>query len=167
MQIALKTLPSFAEADIYNLAKETTQLQVAGIKTFFSRTVDKAQECMSVANAESMVDTIAEKVIEKSRDISFDIPEDKDGGNESANFLGFRGEDARAWETKAIEVIFRKLTHQQGGNNPRNPGRPQSGRTCRSCESPDHFYRQCPLRFCQACGNKGLDAWNSTCPKYK
>jgi len=36
-------LPSFAEVDIYNLANETTRLQVAGIETFFSRTVDKAQ----------------------------------------------------------------------------------------------------------------------------
>jgi len=45
---------------------------------------------MSVAHAESMVDTIAEKVIEKLRNISFDIPADKDGGNESANFLGYQ-----------------------------------------------------------------------------
>lgn len=167
MQIALKTLPSFAEADIYNLAKETTQLQVAGIKTFFSRTVDKAQECMSVANAESMVDTIAEKVIEKLRNTSFDIPADKDGGNESANFLGYQRRGRKGLGNKSNRGDFRKLTHQQGGNNPRNPGRPQSGRTCRSCESPDHFYRQCPLRFCQACGNKGHNAWNSTCNKYK
>ena len=51
-----------------------------------------------------MVDTIAEKIIEKLRNIPFDIPADKDGGNESANFL--RG------EKKAIEVIFvNKLTN--------------------------------------------------------
>ena len=167
MQIALKTLPSFAEADIYNLAKETTRLQVVGIETFFSRTVDKAQECMSVANAESMVDTIAEKVIEKLRNTSFDIPADKDGGNESANFLGYQRRGRKGRGNKSNRGDFRKQTHQQGRNNPRNPGLPQSGRTCRSCESPDHFYQQCPLRCCQACGNKGHDAWNSTCPKYK
>ena len=49
---------------------------------------------MSVANAESMVDTIAEKVIEKLRNISLDIPADKDGGNESAIFFGIS--EARA-----------------------------------------------------------------------
>ena len=70
---------------------------------------------MTVANAESVLDTIAEKGIEKLCDISFDIPADKDGGNESANFLGyFRSEGTRAGETKAIEVIFvNKLTNNR------------------------------------------------------
>ena len=49
---------------------------------------------MTVANAESMVDTFAEKVMEKLRSVSFDIPADKDEGNESANFFGIS--EARA-----------------------------------------------------------------------
>ena len=167
MQIALKSLASFAGADIYDLAKETTRLQVAGIETFSSRAADKAQECMAVANTESMVDTIADKVIEKLRNISFDIPADKDGGNESANFLGYQRRGRRGKGNTSNRGDFRKPTLQQRRNSPRNPDRPPSGRTCRSCDSPDHFYQQCPLRFCQACGNKGHDAWNSTCPKYK
>ena len=137
MQIALTTLPSFAEADINTLAMETTRLQVAGIETFSSNTVDKAKECMAVASTESMVDTTVDKVIEKLRNIFFHTSTDKNGGNDSANFVGYqmRGGKGRG----------RGNFHHQRKGNPRNPGSFQSERKCRACESADHFYQQCPF----------------------
>ena len=38
---------------------------------------------------------------------------------------------------------------------------------CRICNGTDHLFRQCPSRYCQACGKKGHDGWEKTCPKYK
>ena len=59
MQIALKSLPCFIEADIDKLATETMRLQLAGIDSF---AVKKAQKCMSVDSV-SIVDEIAAKVL--------------------------------------------------------------------------------------------------------
>ena len=38
---------------------------------------------------------------------------------------------------------------------------------CRSCQATGHLFRNCPVRFCQACGSRGHDAWNVICPNYK
>ena len=118
MQIALKALPSFAEADINTLAMEATPLQVAGIETFSSNTVDKAKECMAIASTEGMDDTIADKVIEKLRNIPFHTSTDKDWGNESANFVGYqmRGGKGRG------RGSFRNRIHQQRGAIQEIPG---------------------------------------------
>ena len=81
MQISLKSLPSFTDADIDKLATETMRLQIAGIDSFAS---NKAQECMSV-------DAIAEKVIEKLHSTSINIHGGNDGGRQetaTANFVG-------------------------------------------------------------------------------
>ena len=43
----------------------------------------------------------------------------------------------------------------------------QSKNKCRACQSPEHFVRNCLTHFCQACGARGYDAWNSACPNYE
>ena len=37
---------------------------------------------------------------------------------------------------------------------------------CRVCTSTEHLFRQCPSRYCQACGGQGHDGWQKICPKY-
>ncbi len=65
MQIALKSLPSFADAEINDLATETTRLQLAGIEKNSAIKGQKMQECMNVDSSKCMIDAIAEKVAEK------------------------------------------------------------------------------------------------------
>ena len=43
---------------------------------------------------------------------------------------------------------------------------PQNDMKCRSCHGTGHLFPNCPVRFCQACGNRGHDAWNESCPNY-
>ena len=163
MQIALKSLPCFIEADIDKLAKETMRLQLAGIDSF---AVEKGQKCMSVDN-ESIVDEIAEKVIEKLQGTlnlsqGGDVEDKQDSA--TANFVGnsWRGNQRRG-----RRGAFSNRYTQPRSRNPRNNSTAQRGRNCRACGSPEHFFRDCPHRFCQACGNKGHDAWNSSCSKYQ
>ncbi len=89
MQIALKALQDFDKADISKLALETTRLQLAGIGSFAA---DNPQQCMNV-DSPSLVDTIAEKVIEKMKISSVSFPGGEDGGNNetgNATYSGYR-----------------------------------------------------------------------------
>ena len=163
MQIALKSLPNFNDADVDKLTTETMRLQLAGIDSFAS---ENTQKCMSVESP-SMVDQIADKVIEKMKGISIDSHGGDDGGKQesaSANFVGNKG---KGYQRRGTRGNFPNKSYRPRAGNPSNNRTPQRGRKCRTCESPEHFFRECPLRFCQACGNKGHDAWDSSCPKYQ
>ena len=88
MQIALKSLPSFNDADVDKLTSETMRLQLAGIDSFAS---ENNQKCMVSVEGPSMVDEIAEKVIERMKGISIGSHWGEDGGKQetaSANFVG-------------------------------------------------------------------------------
>ena len=163
MQIALKSQPGFIEADIDKLASETTRLQLAGIDSF---AFEKVQQCMSVDSA-SMVDEIAAKVIEKLKGTltisdGGDVEDKQDSA--AANFVG---NNWRGYQRRGRRGTFSNRSNQPRSRNPRNNGTAQRGRNCRVCGNPDHFFRDCPNRFCQACGNKGHDAWNASCSKYQ
>ena len=81
MQIALKSLLSFNDADVDKLTTETMRLQLAGIDSFAS---ENTQKCMSVESP-SMVDQIADKVIEKMKGISIDNQGVTTGANKKAH----------------------------------------------------------------------------------
>lgn len=55
---------------------------------------------------------------------------------------------------------------QQRGSRGSGKGR-GTPRQCRNCDSTEHLVRQCPSRFCPACGGRGHDAWEKSCPKYR
>lgn len=163
MQIALKSLPSFSDADIDKLAAETMRLQLAGIDSFAS---EKIQSCMSVEGP-SVVDEIADRVIAKLKGISIDSHGGDVGDNKEMATANFVGNQWRGSQRRGRRGNFASKPFQPRAGNPRNNRSSQSGRKCRTCESPEHFFRECPLRFCQACGNKGHDAWDSSCSKYQ
>ena len=118
MQIALKSLPSLDDADIDKMITETMRLQLAGIDSFVWEYIKK---CLSVESS-SMVDEIAEKVIEKIKDMSID----SDGGGDVGKQEGRRG-------------TFANRPYRPRVGNPRNRTS-QRGRKCRTCESPEHFF---------------------------
>ena len=162
MQVALKSAPDFATASIDELAIETSRLQIAGIKSFASTAPTEPHECMSV-NSPS-IDDIVSKVMQK---LSMDS-ENKDGGQlepDSAHFVGsqFRGRQNRGSYSRQNNQHRGKAC----GRVPMGPRVSKSGRKCRSCQSTDHVVRDCPTRFCQACGNIGHDSWDRACPKFQ
>ena len=148
MQIALKSMTKFASASLNELAEETIRLQTAGIESNCSNKVD---QCMSMDN-DRLVDVITDKVTERIENLL----KNPGGQNNAANFVSNR---------------------PTRGNRPSNFNRRFQGRKstpqnnkvlkCRSCQSSEHLFRACPTRFCQACGNRGHDAWDSSCPNFQ
>ena len=47
----------------------------------------------------------------------------------------------------------------------RNSRPPKGGRKCWNCGDSSHVLRQCPERFCAACGERGHDAGDKKCSK--
>ena len=120
------------------------QIALKSLPDFNSAKSLQQDHCMSV-NPDRLADTITAKLLEKIQGISLNNP---GGNNRYSRPSGSRG--------------------FAGGRNFR--GRYQGNRSpckCRSCQSPGHFVRECPTRFCQSFGAQGHDAWNPTCPKYQ
>ena len=163
MQIALKSLPNFTEIDVDKLATETMRLQLAGIDSFAA---GKTHESMSIESP-SMVGAIAEKVIEKLRNSTIADHGADDGGKQESLVANFVSNQWRGYSRRGKQNRFPKKSYQPRATTQQNSRPSQSGRKCRSCQSPDHFVRECPNRYCQACGSQGHDAWNALCPKYQ
>ena len=143
VQVALKSSATFAQMDINAVADETTRLEIAGINPFNP----ERKECVSVVEA-SIEDEVIAKIAGKVAERLY-IPSNP-VENEEINFVGnnqpgYRGNRGRS--------NFRG--RYNGGRN-RSTG--QNGRRCRSCQSPSHLFRNCPVRHCQACGAKGHNA---------
>ena len=151
MQIALKTLPQFAKASISDLASETTRLQLAGIQSFAE---NKSSQCMSVESP-SMIDEIVEKVCAK---MSLEAPGAEYGGKADTEQAAFN---------VGRPNFQRKQRNRNFANQQQRPNTCTMKRACRSCKSTDHLFRSCPKRFCQACGARGHDAWDKSCPNYQ
>ena len=158
MQIALKALPEFDKADINKLASETTRLQLAGIDSFVTK--GNRENCMNV-DSPSIVDEIADKVIEKLKGSSLGNRGNEDGG---------QGEIAAANYTGNYGTTFNQNRRRGRGQSYSHYNKPKPAlrrNKCRACQSTDHFYRNCPSRFCQACGERGHDAWSKSCTKFQ
>ena len=154
MQVALKALSTFETANINDLATETTRLQLARIDSFANK---KASECLSVDNP-TVINAIAEQVIEKMKLTSMGAPGGEYGGDVDSGNAAFAIERSTNQRTR---------NYRNFSNRPRGTRNSQPKRACRSCQSTDHLYRSCPTRFCQACGARGHDAWERSCPKYQ
>ena len=158
MQIALKSLPDFSSSS--QLSTETTRLELAGIDSFVSSSC-VSRMSVNAVNTDTLVDSITAKVVEKIKEFSLNLPE---------------GE----FPVSNVNYVDTRFNRGRMGTN-RNQSRPRSNRggysrgysrnttqfrKCRVCQSPDPFVKECPSRYCQACGHKGHDAWSSTCPNY-
>ena len=159
MQLALKALPTFEETDINKLASETTQLQLAGIPSFDSK---QSPQCMSV-NESGLVDSILDKVIHKIGELST-------GGLATIG----NAETQQACANFDRSGFINRRGSRRGKFRKRSDGRNagfqnnnQPQRKCQLCLSPDHLVRECPTRFCQACGGRGHDAWDRLCPNFQ
>ena len=174
MQVALKSLENFSSSDINLLATEETRLRPAGINCLITGNI-RVQLCGSKAfeinaiceimDQKSLIDSIADKVVEKLKVTSIDnMDEGARLQQSTTNFVG------------------NQRTYSQGGYGYRRQGqgrvaglkgrfrqgrnKPATVLKCRSCQSTEHLVRDCPTRFCQACGHRGHDAWDNSCPNY-
>ena len=177
MQIALKSLPHFSELLINEVAKDTVCLHLAGIESYSAPHV--AKSCMSMANGSSdvqkdLADSIIDKVVAKMTEISFgnEYPintacEDKGiafaAKSASSHFNRFQ----RSTRWRSF-FYGNKARSQNRGYKPNNPqGNNTQRRKCRSCQSMDHPVKKCPTHFCQPCGQRGHDSWETSCLNFQ
>ena len=146
IQRELRKAKDYDDKTLDDLASDTTLLEIAGINS----QSDKKDVIGSVQEAnklESKVDRLLE-ILQNS-----EITEDE----EKVNFAG-------ATDSSYNRNFYRKRGRGTGNSYRRSFKTPLE---CRNCSSTDHLYRQCPSRYCQACGNKDHDGWDKVCPKYK
>ena len=145
MQTGLKSMEKFETNDIKTLAGETTGLQLAGIK--------------SNIDLRSSVNEVVDKI--NSIKVASGGHENL-GNDASSSFVGQQVFSGRNFRGRGRGHQSRVRGNSRGGYRP-----PNNQLKCRSCQSTDHLVASCPTRFCQACGQRGHDSWNSECPKYQ
>lgn len=97
----------------------------------------------------------------------------------TASFEPLAASQPPQWFTTAMDSVVHRLSDlevkQDNGqpfrrNQQRGLKRGKHPKTeavkCRNCRTTGHFVKQCPQRFCQACGQRGHDSWMELCPNY-
>ena len=144
MQLQLKSLEKFKDADVKTLVEEVSRLELAGVKSCQKKktvtdsinSVQNEAECDSTANEDSINARL---------------------GRIETILTGFTEE--------AVNVVD-GATNIPRSKNKTATKKNISSRKCQNCSSTEHMVRKCPSRFCQACGKKGHDAWEKQCPNY-
>ena len=169
MQIALKSHGNFSSSDINALATETTRLQLAGINSFTKQknVNDINSNTTSINSVDyvlqntSLVESTAETVIQK---LQLDKLTDSSIGNNQVDCS----------RVNEVNNVYRGRGYTGNSRNSRSgyrryqdAGKGKKDMKCRSCQNTGHWVKECPTRFCQACGNRGHDAWNKSCPNYQ
>ena len=150
LQLAIKSLPDYDTKDIKAIAKETVRLEIAGVSSV-SPLVASAEP----QPRDDMVAAIADKVIEKlagTNLLSGSVSDDAGEMNVVDNRNGF---DRRG----------RGRSRGRGGRGSNN-ARSQP-KKCRCCKRQGHLVRDCPERYCQACGGRGHDQHSTECPNHQ
>ena len=149
LQLALKSGANYATMDVKAVTTEAVRLELAGVGA------KKPCAEASVEAGDELVDKIAEKVIQKLGGVKVSPEDDRvpDGLVDSAN-------------------VVHNQRRGQRGNRSRGRARGRGNqsnqlRRCRSCQSTDHIVKDCPTRFCQACGGRGHNQFNATSPNYQ
>ena len=161
MQIALKSRETFADDSISVLATETVRLSLAGVKSY-SNTTTTSEACNNVNDdqvsmsaqmsgaSSDMINAIAEVVVSKLKESSWDGPDGAKGGDAGVinNVSGGGG---------------RRRGRGRGGRNNNNNNDP---RKCRGCQKTGHVIKNCTEKFCEACGQRGHRHFDRICPNY-
>ena len=168
MQLALKTKPTFAKNDIHAIATETVRLELAGIKSYKKdvKVTSSAASSEVFGVTDNIVQSIADEVINRLQlNPSNPISASKQTQNET---------DSTQEETNYASNYRRGgYRNRRGrGNNRRGFYNGQRNmndhpKRCRSCQGTDHLIRNCPTRYCQACGNRGHDQTSDVCPNHE
>ena len=161
MQVALKSRASFAEDDISVLATETVRLALAGVKSY-STCTSTSETCNSVDDVDApmpvqlssaspnTINAIADVVVAKLKEASIGGQDSATNGDAGFVSNGGRGSGNRRGRGR-------------GGRNNNNGNQI---RKCRACQKTDHVIKNCPNKFCEACGQRGHSQFDRNCPNY-
>ena len=137
MQMKLKTLENFATLDMNAVVDNTVRLEVAGVKAV-------------TKNFKAEMNTV---------------------NDQGACCNSSRGRDEVLLERlDNLEETIAKLSVSQGatGGSPNSSTTTGKGKAkkCFKCKETSHIVKNCPKRFCQACGQTGHDWWMQSCPSH-
>ena len=168
MQVSLKSWGQFETSDIHALATETVRLELAGVKSYSKTTGASAASVCTVSEKspdDGLVNAIADKVLEKLQ-----IGGETDNPQGRQTTPSASGDDVNYAGDRQYYQSYRGRGSNRRNRGQRRGGQSNRGRQakkCRSCQSSDHVVRDCPTRFCQACGQRGHDTWSNSCPNYQ
>ena len=173
MQVALKSLANFKDLTINDLATECVRLQLAGVETYSkdknisAASSDRVNAINGNFDTATLVDSITESVIKKLQETNFcDVA---CGGNVDDNGSGGSGNmGSNVNSVQRGRGFTRGNRFQRRGSS--YPSRRRGGgrnAKCRGCQESGHIVKDCPTRYCQACGQRGHDAWQQVCPNYQ
>ena len=173
LQLVNYAYPTFGADTIQALAKDyfvkglhtNLQRELKKDATFSTKTLKQLSErvtCLEIAGVNSNI-TPKEEIFTVQEITSLETKIDK-----LINAL----EGITVSDTKEGKIDYAVASDRGYRSRGRGYSKPEGYRgpkqlKCRICNSRDHLFRQCPNRYCQSCGNKGHDAWDKTCPKYK
>ena len=139
MQMKLKTLTYFATLTMPAILDHTVRLEVAGVKS------------------------VSKKLKEEMNSID----------EQSAPATGAccsSGEQKLLDRLTSLEQSIAKMnvvdTRGGASSSPQKGKQGKNKKPCLNCSDSSHLVKQCPKRFCAACGGTGHDWWSKTCPKY-
>ena len=168
LQVALKAAKDFSASDIKTLAKEAVRLEIAGIGDRHKVT------SVSETQDDKWVNTVVEKVFEKVKGLnisSYPEPETElSAGYVNKNFPNDYRVNPNPNPNRDSNPRYNRdrnsPRYKQERWNNRRP-RADDSRRCRSCNSSEHFVRNCPKKYCQSCGLQGHDQNDRRCEKYQ
>ena len=171
MQVALKSISNYSTKSLKDLVTETLRLEIAGISS--KPTVVK-NEILEVDTNTSLVDVITKRVLDVIHSQNTET-----SGNINSTALPTSSETLAA----PINYVSNNFSSRNRGNASRyqwnqnkrrgksrgfrnTQSEAQMQMKCRTCQAIGHGYRNCPNRICQACGNRGHDAWDTKSANY-
>ena len=170
MQKSLKSMEKFMDYDISKLATETTRLQLAGIKSHFEKC--NAVNPISADNSDAAIpddvmNSIADKVVERLANTT--LHSEAGGYDLCRPEVNFASANPNRYQTSFGQgnINQRYQSRKRGASRGRFRNVPSQPLKCRCCQSTSHLVRNCPSRFCQACGQRGHDSRDRSCPKYQ
>ena len=145
IQLALKSITAISTITLKDLVEETVCLEIGGFKS------DKINAIGSIQMNIRKID-INDTIVDKADHPSANLPRQEVA---AVNYVNHKAHETNNRSNRRGKPPFRR----------KHPPR-QDFSKCRSCQSSVHPIQDCPVRYCQACGNRGHDAWNPTCPNH-
>ena len=142
LQMNLKTLPDFKTMTYKLVVDNAIRFQVAGVKSCMKKNVDTVNKIQEATH--SVLPTASNELETRMNSLEGLVAQISNFG------LGNRGRNRGRGRG-------RYRGRGNGSNNERH---------CWNCSSQSHVVRQCPNRFCQSCGGRGHDAWQTSCPNH-
>ena len=138
MQMKLKTLADFDTLDMNGILDNTVRLEVAGVKSVNKKFKTEMNSVEEKGACSSHSDESGENMLLKRLD--------------------------------SLEETIARLSVTPNPANLRNKASSARGKfqqkKCWNCQETSHVVKNCPKRFCQACGQQGHDATSKTCPRH-